>query len=202
MPSDAKMALKQLKEGNARFASGKLKPRSHTEEREELVAGQEPMTVILCCSDSRVAPEIIFDQGLGDMFVVRVAGNVIAPEQIGSIEYAIVNLGTRLIVVLGHSNCGAVMVALESLNKESTAFSPNLKPIIECIRAVIKQAFCQHDTPPSTNTLSIAVNANVLNSMNRLRCQSEIVQEYIHKEGVAVLGGVYSLETGIVTFYE
>src|SRR5919112_1807459 len=126
-------ALERLREGNARFASkmassGALL--SHTQ-RAALAGGQQPFAIILGCSDSRVPAEIVFDQGLGDLFVIRVAGNIVAPSQIGSVEYGVEQFGTRLVVVLGHSGCGAIAATLEEITGRATSQSRNLRSIVD-----------------------------------------------------------------------
>src|ERR1700761_5876610 len=136
----AREALKLLREGNQRFVS-EIPNRDTVESRArrlELAKGQEPFAAILGCSDSRVPVEIIFDQGLGDLFVIRVAGNIVAPSQVGSVEFAAEQFGTRLVVVLGHSNCGAINVTLEQLAKPSEHQSRNLHSIVDLIRPSIE----------------------------------------------------------------
>src|SRR3984957_6677479 len=134
----ARDALALLREGNRRFVTDLRNPESLHARRIELAAGQAPFAAILGCSDSRVPVEIVFDQGLGDLFVIRVAGNIVAPSQIGSIEFAADRFGTRLVVVLGHSNCGAIMATLEELGRNSREQSPNLRSIVDLIRPSIE----------------------------------------------------------------
>src|ERR671911_2640897 len=129
-------ALERLREGNARFASNMASSGallSHTQ-RAALAGGQQPFAIILGCSDSRVPAEIVFDQGLGDLFVIRVAGNIVAPSQVGSVEFAAEKFGTRLVVVLGHTYCGAVAATLEELQRPSETQSRNLRSIVDRIR--------------------------------------------------------------------
>ena len=136
----ARQALERLKDGNRRFVTGRLDLGAAADEarRSELVEGQEPFAVILGCSDSRVPAEIVFDQGLGDLFVIRVAGNIVAPSLVGSVEFAADKLGTRLVVVMGHSGCGAVQATLDELERPSASRSPNLHSIVERIRPSVE----------------------------------------------------------------
>ena len=130
---DSQKALDLLKEGNNRFVSGAMTPKDdYAELREKLSAGQQPFAVVLCCSDSRVAPEIIFDQKLGDLFVIRIAGNVVDKHVLGSIEYAVEHLGTPLVIVMGHSCCGAVTATRlgEALPDNIMAIARRIKPSI------------------------------------------------------------------------
>src|SRR6202165_6320671 len=136
MTIPAREALERLREGNLRFAAnvrGSDAFVSHTR-RVELAAGQQPFAIILGCSDSRVPAEIIFDQGLGDLFVIRVAGNIVAPSQVGSVEFAAERFDTPLVVVLGHSRCGAVLATLEELTRPRENQSRNLRSIVDRIR--------------------------------------------------------------------
>src|SRR6201994_3017723 len=133
-------ALQRLREGNQRFASDTRSSESliSPRRRAELTAGQEPFAAILGCSDSRVPVEIVFDQGLGDLFVIRVAGNIVAPSQIGSIEFAAEQFGTRLVVVLGHSNCGAIETTLQQLKRPKENQSRNLRSIVDLVRPSVE----------------------------------------------------------------
>lgn len=166
--------------------------------RAELVAGQSPFAIVLACSDSRVPVELIFDQGLGDLFVIRVAGNVVAPSQVGSVEFAAAQLGTRLVVVLGHSNCGAVDAALGELRRQEEQRSPNLRAIVDRIRPAIEPLLeADADTP-----LHDAVIANVFRSVDRLQHGSTIVENLVASGDLTIIGAEYSIETGIVSFLE
>lgn len=197
-------ALARLREGNRRFASGMLsreaKP-SHPRQA-NVVNEQEPFAIILGCSDSRVPAEIVFDQGLGDLFVIRVAGNIVAPSQVGSVEFAATRFGTRLVVVLGHSHCGAVMATLEELQQPTESQSRNLRSIVDRVRPsleVLVKMQRHHDVGA---LLPQAVRANVHASVNHLRHGSEILEQIIRNEGLLVVGAEYSLETGVVEFYD
>lgn len=189
-------ALEHLRNGNRRFASGtsSLKDTLDIARRAELVDGQQPFAVILACSDSRVPVELVFDQGLGDLFVIRVAGNVVAPSQIGSVEYAAAQLGTKLVVVLGHSNCGAVDATLQELAQNQEHRSPNLRAIVDRILPAVENL----DNP----SLHDAVVANVKQSAERLRKGSQILEDMIESGALAIVGATYSIETGEVDFLD
>ena len=190
-------ALESLREGNRRFVAGEsnIKESLGQARRAELVGGQSPFAVILACSDSRVPVELVFDQGLGDLFVIRVAGNVVSPSQIGSVEFAAAQLGTRLVVVLGHSNCGAVDATLKELAREQESRSPNLRAIVERIKPAIEPLM------GSGVTLQEAVAANVRHSVRRLHRGSEILEQLITDGELQVIGAEYSIETGKVRFF-
>jgi carbonic anhydrase len=197
-------ALARLREGNLRFVgdSRNSDHLSSTSRRRALVDAQTPFAVILGCSDSRVPAEIVFDQGLGDLFVIRVAGNIVAPSQIGSVEFAAERYGVRLVVVLGHSNCGAILATVEELGRGSKEQSRHLGSIVDRIRPSV-QAF--QGTPIGDNhdlLVHHAVRANIRMSANHLRHGSDVLEQLIQKSGLLVVGAEYSLETGIVEFFE
>lgn len=190
-------ALQRLKEGNRRFVdSTHGRTTNFSEEhRSGLANGQAPFAVILGCADSRVPPEIVFDQTLGDLFVIRVAGNVATPAITGSVEFAVGQLGTRLVVVLGHSNCGAVQATLAEVDSPSDKMSPNLGSIVEDILPVVR------DIPAADpEREDRAIQANVLNTVRRLVEQSELLADLRREKGLIIVGAEYSLETGEVTF--
>jgi len=197
-------ALERLRAGNARFAAETRsdgQPQGRVR-RHELIAGQEPFAIILGCSDSRVPAEIVFDQGLGDLFVIRVAGNVIAASQIGSVEFAAERYGTRLVVVLGHSQCGAIQATLEDLQRPSDQRSRNLRSIVDRVRPSIEtllETELRHDHDA---LLRHAVRANIRVSAYHLRHGSEILEQLIQDDGLLVVGAEYSLETGLVEFFD
>lgn len=197
-------ALERLRRGNARYVadardSGMFDIHSR---RREVITGQKPFAVVLGCADSRVPPEIVFDHGLGDLFVIRVAGNIVAPSIVGSVEYAADNLGTRLVVVLGHSGCGAVAAALEYLNNPTGITSPNLRVIIDTIRPAIEplQKTELRDQPIAL--AEGAVRANICASTAHLRHNSDLLTHLIESDGLQVVGAEYSLATGIVDFFD
>jgi len=182
----ARPALEALREGN----------------RRELPGGQEPFAIVLGCSAARVPAEIVFDQGLGDLFVIRVAGNIVAPSQIGSVEFAAAAFGTRLVVVLGHSNCGAVHATLEQLARPSREQSRNLRSIVDRIRPAV-EGLLERDPPRDRQSLEQqAVRANIRMSANHLRHGSEVLEQLIQNDGLLVVGAEYSLETGVVDFFD
>ena len=197
-------ALQRLRDGNRRFVSdvhGEGNTNSH-DRRKELMIGQEPFAIILGCSDSRVPAELVFDQGLGDLFVIRVAGNIVAPSQVGSVEFAAARFGTRLVVVLGHSQCGAVQAALEELDRPQETRSPNLRSIVDRIRPSM-EGLLQTDLRKQPEELvRQAVRANIRASTDHLRHGSQILENLIQREGLQVVGAEYSLETGVVDFFD
>lgn len=197
-------ALERLREGNRRFVSGvrSLDALLAPLRRNELVAGQKPFAVILGCSDSRVPVEIVFDQGVGDLFVIRVAGNIVAPSQIGSVEFAAEQFGTRLVVVLGHTRCGAVEATLEELRRPNASRSQNLRSIVDRIRPGVESLLTTDLARDGDALGRQAVRANVRVSANHLRHGSEILEELIRKDGLLVVGAEYSLETGAVEFFD
>ena len=195
-------ALAALREGNRRFVAELDQPHPVRTRRRELPAGQEPLAIILGCSDARVPAEIVFDQGLGDLFVIRVAGNIVAPSQVGSVEFAAAAFGTRLVVVLGHSNCGAIHATLEQLAWPSRDQSPNLRSIVNRIRPAV-EALIERSTGIDRDALvQQAVRANIRVSADHLRHGSEVLEQAIEKDGLLVVGAEYSLESGVVDFFD
>lgn len=196
-------ALERLQEGNRRFVSD-VPSSTLTDHarRSELITGQEPFAIVLGCSDSRVPAELVFDQGLGDLFVIRVAGNVVAPSQIGSVEFAAARFGTRLVVVLGHSQCGAVVATLEELQQSTENQSPNLRSIVDRVRPSVEALLTTELKDQPEELLRHAVRANVLASVQQLRHGSEVLEQLIRDDGLVVVGAEYSLDTGIVEFLE
>jgi carbonic anhydrase len=197
-------ALERLRDGNRRFASGALSVDglSSLARREQLVAGQEPFAIILGCSDSRVPAEIVFDQGLGDLFVIRVAGNIVAPSQIGSVEFAAERFGTRLVVVLGHTQCGAVTATVEELRRPNHGQSRNMRSIVDRIRPSVEGLLAMGLAADAAALLHEAVRANVRVSANQLRHGSETLERLIDRDGLLVVGAEYSLDTGIVDVFD
>lgn len=200
----AQEALERLREGNHRFASDARSLNTLTSQtrRAELAAGQEPFAIILGCSDSRVPAEIVFDQGLGDLFVIRVAGNIVAPSQIGSVEFAAARSGTRLVVVLGHSRCGAILATLEELQQPTENQSRNLRSIVDRVRPSVETLLATDLRHDPDALVRYAVRANVRASANQLRHGSEVLEQLIQSDGLRVVGAEYSLETGIVEFFD
>jgi carbonic anhydrase len=187
-------ALKILMEGNARYvASMQSFPNQSAERRLEVAKSQHPIAAVLGCADSRVAPELLFDQGLGDLFTVRVAGNIADDAVIGSIEYALEHLGARLVVVLGHERCGAVAAAVELAEKGGEA-PGHLPALLKPIDPAVAQARTQ-----GGDVLDTAIVANVGNVVAQLKMSEPVVKEMIHHEKAKVVGARYDLETGEVT---
>ncbi|WP_455210932.1 carbonic anhydrase [Kaarinaea lacus] len=201
---DAQEALRRLREGNLRFSSNVRALDSwlsHTK-REELVSGQNPFAIILGCSDSRVPAEIVFDQGLGDLFVIRVAGNIVAPSQIGSVEFAVSLYGTKLVVVLGHSQCGAVLATIDDLTRGKDNPSKNIRSIVDRVKPSVQSLITTELKNDTDALVKAAVRANVRASANQLRHGSEIIETLIESDGLLVVGAEYSLETGVVDFFD
>ncbi len=193
-------ALRRLRDGNRRYVNGDIRNAASIDQRqrEQLIGGQHPFAVVLACSDSRVPVELIFDQELGELFVIRVAGNVATPSQIGSIEYAVTQLGSRLVVVLGHSNCGAVAATLESLATGAPMPSPNLEAIVEQIRPALEPLRADNGDV----SLEEAVVANARRATERLAEDSEILGDLIASRNITVTSAEYSIETGEVAFFD
>ena len=197
-------ALDRLREGNLRFSQNltSLDRMMTYQRRAELTAGQKPFAIILGCSDSRAPAEILFDQGLGDLFVIRVAGNVVAPSQIGSVEFAVSRYNTRLVVVLGHSHCGAVSATIETLLEGEDSESRNIASIVDRVKPSV-QPLLDTDLRHDRDALrGAAVRANVRASANQLRHGSRIIESLIESDGVLVVGAEYALETGVVDFFD
>jgi len=201
---DARAALQRLIDGNQRFASDVRSLESllsHTK-RGELATGQAPVAIILGCSDSRVPAEVVFDQGLGDLFVIRVAGHVVAPSQIGSVEFAAERFGTRLVVVLGHSQCGAVQATIEALQRTDQPHSEAIRSIVDRIRPGVAGLLATELRHRPEELLAAAVRANVLAAANQLRHGSSVLESLIARDGLLIVGAEYSLETGMVAFFD
>jgi carbonic anhydrase len=197
-------ALERLREGNRRFAADARNADTLTSQarRSELAGGQEPFAIILGCSDSRVPAEIVFDQGLGDLFVIRVAGNIVASSQVGSVEFAAAQYGTTLVVVLGHSQCGAILATLEQLQQQTDHQSKNLRSIVDRIRPSVEALLATDLRNDPAALVSQAVRANISESTNHLRHGSEILEQMIRNDALVIVGAEYSLETGIVDFFD
>jgi carbonic anhydrase len=187
-------AIAKLKEGNGRYTSGILQHPAQTKERRaELAKSQHPLAAIVSCSDSRVPPEIVFDQGLGDLFIYRVAGNVINDEGLGSIEYSVDHLGVRLILVLGHQRCGAVQAAKETIATKGKA-PGHIESLVTAIKPAVKAT--------AKDDLDATIKANVKHVVDALRSSTPILKAKIDSGYVQVIGGYYSLDTGGVTFLD
>jgi len=197
-------ALKRLQAGNQRFVSGVRSVDTLVKQiqRADLIAGQAPFAIILGCSDSRVPAEIIFDQGLGDLFVIRVAGNIVAPSQIGSVEFAVERFATPLVVVLGHSMCGAVMATLDDIECPSEEKSSNVLSIVNRIRPTVEPLFETELRNKPERLLAIAIRANIRAATNHLRHGSQMLEHSIQEGSLHIVGAEYSLETGRVDFFD
>jgi len=197
-------ALARLSEGNRRFVANQTMATgfSNAARRVELVDGQEPFAIVLGCSDSRVPAELVFDQGFGDLFVIRVAGNIVAPSQVGSVEFAASRFGTPLVVVMGHSQCGAVVATLEDLQGRATTPSKNLRSIVDRVRPSVEPLLAHLGSSDDGALVREAVRANVRASANHLRHGSELLERLIIEDRLVVVGAEYSLETGVVDFFD
>lgn len=200
----AREALDRLRQGNERFRANVLSINSLASymRRGELADGQAPFAIILGCADSRVPAEIVFDQGVGDLFVIRVAGNIVAPSQVGSVEFAAARYGTPLVVVLGHSQCGAIAATIEDIRSTGPNASSNLRSIVERIRPSVEGLFDTELANDEAALTAHAVRANVRASTNHLRHGSPLLEKLIQDEGLLVVGAEYALSTGKVEFFD
>jgi carbonic anhydrase len=199
----AQEALARLRDGNHRFVTDARSDAVVSQaRRREVAGGQEPFAIILGCSDSRVPAEIVFDQGVGDLFVIRVAGNIVASSQVGSVEFAAARYGTKLVVVLGHSQCGAIQATLEELQQPMGHQSRNLRSIVDRVRPSVEALLATNLKNDPDALVRQAVRANIRTSVDHLRHGSEILERLIEREGLVVAGAEYSLETGAVTFFD
>ena len=196
-------ALERLREGNRRFALDDRASQALASgaRRNELAAGQAPFAIILGCSDSRVPAELVFDQGLGDLFVIRVAGNIVASSQVGSVEFAAARFGTRLVVVLGHSQCSAILSTLQEI-QQPTEQSRNLRSIVDRVRPSVETLLATELRRDPEALVRQAVRANIRASADHLRHGSEVLEQLVQTNGLLVVGAEYSLETGIVEFFD
>jgi carbonic anhydrase len=200
----ASEALDRLREGNRRFTSNVRGLDAYLSQarRAELAEDHQPFAIVLGCSDARVPAEIVFDQGLGDLFVIRVAGNIVAPSQVGSVEFAAARFGTRLVVVLGHTQCGAIGATLEELRRPTTNQSRNLRAIVDRVRPSLEgllETDLRHDLDALVKQ---AIRANIRASADHLRHGSEVLEQLSQDEGLQVVGAEYSVETGVVEFFD
>jgi carbonic anhydrase len=199
----AQEALARLREGNQRFVDeARSEATLSSRRRIELATGQQPFAIILGCSDSRVPAEIVFDQGLGDLFVIRVAGNIVASSQVGSVEFAAARFATRLVVVMGHSQCGAIIATLEELQRPSENQSRHLRSIVDRVRPSVETLLATPLKQDHAALVHHAGRANIRASVNQLRHGSDVLEQLIQNEGLLVVGAEYSLETGVVDFFD
>ena len=200
----AREALERLREGNHRFTAPDQTRQAETgaSHRRALAGGQSPFAVILSCADSRVPPEIVFDQGLGDLFVVRVAGNIVTPPLLGSVEFAVGQLGTRLVVVLGHSSCGAIQAALAQIERPDENLSPNLRSLVDQIHPAVASLLASGSQQDRDALIGQMVRENVRASVSQMSKRSPLIAALIEDDGLVVVGAEYSLESGAVAFFE
>ena len=198
----AEEALSRLRAGNQRFANESFDARSLSVRPADTADGQAPFAIVLGCSDSRVPAEIVFDQGLGDLFVIRVAGNIVAPSQIGSVEFAATKFNTRLVVVLGHSQCGAVIAAVDELQAPANSRSRNLRSIVDFVRPSVERCLAEGAADDRNALVERAVRANVRASVDHLRHGSDILEDLVRSDGLRIVGAEYSLRTGLVEFFD
>ncbi len=199
----ANEALTRLKSGNQRFVANvrDVSALASISNRAELVKAQNPFAIILGCSDSRVPAEIVFDQGLGDLFVIRVAGNIVAPSLLGSVEFSAVQHGARLVVVLGHTMCGAIAATVDQLKQSTANRSPNLQSIVNRIQPSVETLLEAGLDLEDEALIKLATRANVRASVAHLRHGSQILEELIANDGLRIVGAEYSLQTGKVDFF-
>jgi carbonic anhydrase len=200
----AQEALACLRQGNQRFVAGMQDPFGRMGSAHPLTLPREqaPFAVILGCSDSRVPAELVFGQGFGDLFVIRVAGNIVAPSQVGSVEFAAARFGTRLVVVLGHTQCGAVLATLEELRQPADHQSPNLRAIVDRVRPAVEPLLSTPLANQDDRLVAQAVRANIQAAANHLRHGSALLERLIERDGLLIIGAEYCLETGVVDFFD
>jgi len=192
----------RLREGNRRFVENVRSVESmlSLSARTKLAEGQHPFAIVLTCSDSRVPAEIIFDCGLGDLFVVRVAGNVVAPSLVGSVEYAATTFGTSLVVVMGHTHCGAIRATLDVLRKRGAPVSDNVRDLVERVTPAAAELVAAN--LPEDEIVKRVTRANVRVSVSHLRHGSRLLESMVNEGKIAIVGAEVSLETGFVDFFD
>ena len=197
-------ALAQLRAGNRRFVASVRDPAAPLSQPRpvRLPHAQEPFAIVLGCSDARVPAELVFGQGFGDLFVIRVAGNIVAPSQVGSVEFAAARFGTRLAVVLGHTQCGAIAATLEELRQPASHQSPNLRSIVDRIRPAVEPLLATAVGLRPEALLAHAVRANVRAAADHLRHGSGVLERLVDRDGLLIVGAEYCLETGVVEFFD
>ena len=202
MTVSAHEALTRLREGNQRFVAAVRSTDTllHTR-KTELTLDQQPIAIVLGCSDSRVPAEMVFDQGLGDLFVIRVAGNIVAPSQVGSVEFAAERFGVQLVVVLGHTQCGAILATLETI-RDGSSQSRNVRSIVDRIRPTVETLLSTGLSRDEEKLVRAAVRANVRASADHLRHGSAALEQLIQEDRLRIVGAEYSLATGEVDFFD
>lgn len=205
-PETGAEVLELLKQGNIRYVDSLTSTDPMTQKRPELVSVQNPLAIILGCSDARVPVEIVFDQGLGELFVIRVAGNIVAPSQIGSVEFAAATFNTKLVVVLGHSSCGAVSACVNAVMNPEQNYSPNLQSIVDRIRPSVynlhELATANGQDVDADELIESSIRANVRTSVSQLKYGSKILEDLSGSGQLLIVGAEYDLETGKVLFLE
>lgn len=194
--------MARLREGNRRFVENvrSVEAMLSLSARAKLADGQHPYAIVLSCSDSRVPAEIIFDCGLGELFVVRVAGNVVAPSLVGSVEYAVTTFGTSLVVVMGHTCCGAIRATLDVLRNGNKPISDNVRDLVE--RVTPAAAEFATSNLPEAEIVKRTTRANIRVSASHLRYGSKLLERLVHEGKIAIVGAEASLETGFVDFFD
>lgn len=205
-PKTGEEALEMLRLGNQRYVASLSEDHPKMQDRPELVEEQNPKAIILGCSDARVPVEIVFDQKLGDLFVIRVAGNVVAPSQIGSVEFAADKFNTKLVVVLGHSHCGAVTACVNSLINPEQNYTPNLQSIVDRIRPSVynlhELATANGQDVDANELIDRSIRANVRMSVSQLKHGSRILEDLVNSGELLIVGAEYDLKTGKVEFLD
>ncbi len=200
---NADKALQKLIEGNKRYIEGTADGAelTITTRRQQITDGQNPFAAILGCSDSRVPAELVFNRGLGDLFVIRVAGNIVAPSQIGSVEFACQHFGTQLVVVLGHSHCGAINATVDALMGDPDNLSPNVASIVDRVTPAVLPIVKRNSYKDKDDLVHQAMRANIEQSVNGLQMRSRILRSMVDRGQIKIIGAEYSIETGAVDFY-
>ncbi|MCC6547030.1 carbonic anhydrase [Candidatus Sumerlaeota bacterium] len=197
-------ALQRLRDGNRHFVAslGTSEESLPIARSIDLPADQNPFAIVIGCSDARVPAEIVFDQGLGDLFVIRVAGNIASPSQIGSVEFAASRFGCRLVVVLGHSQCGAIRATIEELQRPAENQSRNLRAIVDRVKPAVVPLMSRNPPKDMETLMEYAVRANVSFTVAHLKHSSGVLEQLIDRDGLRIVGAEYSLETGNVDFFD
>lgn len=197
--TSAQEAIKLLKEGNQRFVANKRQIDPHGDDH---AVDENPIAIVLGCSDHRAPPDIVFDRGLGDLFVIRVAGNIVTPTQLGTIEFAAQTFGPRLIVVMGHSRCGAIQATIQTRHKNATPGSPNLDSIIKRMLPAIDAHLDSETDPTDLDFIRQVTHTNVFNSIRDLRAHSQIIADLMDNDNLLIVGAYYDMVSGRVEFIE
>jgi len=200
---NAQQALDKLMAGNHKFVTQANQSGVHSFPilRDEMQLEQNPFAIILGCSDARVPAELVFYQGLGDLFVIRVAGNIVAPSQIGSIEFACQQFGVQLVVVLGHTRCGAIQATVEALTGDPDDLSPNVAAIVDRVTPAVDPIVRSYQGTDRDQLIQLAMQANIQQSVQMLQMRSRILRSLIRHDELKIVGAEYSIETGKVDFY-